>query len=584
MNKLKYFLIVSLVVCASCKSHKLITTDNSDVSSLKRAVTLNENEKRKFDYFFYEAERLKISGDIDKSKLYLIECLKVDSLSSVCYYELANIQIRYKDFKGAETLLKKAVEINPVNKWYKLLLGDIYQQNKKISDAIEVYKDLVSNYPEKDEYIYVLAQFYVQNKQFQEAIDTYNLLEKSIGLNEYISIEKEKLYLQLGKKSNAFKEVNTLIDDNPNESRYYGFLGDLYLYFNDLVNAEESYNKILAIDKGNGLGYFSLANISLLKKDTIKFFSLFQQGIKDKNLSIDDKINRLLPFLSKDEFKYFNHGKNIEDIFLSLIELHGDDPKSFIYYANYLRSIKEDEAAYEYFKKGLSINNLDVDLWNDLFMLEINLEKYDELEADTEEALTLFPEQPVFYMFNGIAYLQKKSFDKALNSLEKGLTYVSDNNYLLLQYYSYLGETYYNLKETDTAFNYYDKALKIDEHNVLILNNYSYYLSLENRDLDKAEKMISKCIELEPGNSTYLDTYAWVLFKRGRYFEAKYIIERAIDNGGDLSDVIVEHYGDILFMNNDKTNAIKQWNKSKEMGNTSEVLNKKLELEKYVEE
>ncbi len=83
MNNLKYLLVVSLLVSFSCKSHKIITdTTSTDYSSKPAAVSLNENDKRKFDYFFYEAERLKISGDLDKSKLYLIECLKVDSLSS----------------------------------------------------------------------------------------------------------------------------------------------------------------------------------------------------------------------------------------------------------------------------------------------------------------------------------------------------------------------------------------------------------------------------------------------------------------------------------------------------------------------
>ena len=127
-------------------------------------------------------------------------------------------------------------------------------------------------------------------------------------------------------------------------------------------------------------------------------------------------------------------------------------------------------------------------------------------------------------------------------------------------------------------------ALQIDENNVVVLNNFSYYLSLDNSDLERAEKMISKCIELEPGNATYLDTYAWVLFKRGRYFEAKYIIERAIDNGGTESNVIVEHYGDILYKNGNVSEALIQWKKSLDMGNQSEVLLKKIEKNIYVED
>ncbi|GAO31297.1 hypothetical protein [Geofilum rubicundum] len=64
------------------------------------------------------------------------------------------------------------------------------------------------------------------------------------------------------------------------------------------------------------------------------------------------------------------------------------------------------------------------------------------------------------------------------------------------------------------------------------MNNYAYYLSEMEIQLDKAEEMISNVIQLEPSNATYLDTYAWVLFKRGKYMEALFIIEQAMENGG----------------------------------------------------
>ena len=67
---------------------------------------------------------------------------------------------------------------------------------------------------------------------------------------------------------------------------------------------------------------------------------------------------------------------------------------------------------------------------------------------------------------------------------------------------------------------------------MLDLNNYAYYLSLVGRDLDKAERMSGKVIERFPNNSTYLDTYAWILFKKGNYTLAKFYMETAIKNGG----------------------------------------------------
>ena len=110
------------------------------------------------------------------------------------------------------------------------------------------------------------------------------------------------------------------------------------------------------------------------------------------------------------------------------------------------------------------------------------------------------------------------------------------------------------------------------------MNNYAYYLSLEKAELKKAEKMSAKTVELEPKNSTYLDTYAWILYQQGSYSLAKFYIERAVDNLNKEEDpgVVLEHYGDILWMNNNDEKAMEMWQKSYDSGNKTEELKKKI--------
>lgn len=580
MKKLIYFLFLFLVL-TSCKGIKSAVTQSH--SQVINDSYLSSSDIRKFDYFFYEGQRLKMIGNFDKAKMYFIECLKIDSLSSTCFYELANIEISNKNYKGAQELLSNSVRLSPHNKWYKILLGDLYQQNEDIPNSIVVYESLVSQFPDNDEFLYILSQLYNTNKQYDDAISSYNILEKNIGINEVVSLEKEKIYLEMGKEGFAYKEVKKLIDDNPYEPRYYGFLGDLYLYNKELDKAEESYLKILELDSVNGLGYFSLANISLQRKDTVSFFSNFNHAISDKNLSLEVKFQRMLPFLVGNDFVNYSKKSNINTLFQKLIVVHSDDSRSFIYFANYLQNNNQKKDALVQYKKALNIDNSNPSVWQDMFLIEIQIGDFEVLFNDTKDALVLFPDESIFNLFNGMASMQLHDYTSALKVLEHGIVFTDKNIHLKGQFYSYLGDVYYGLMNNDKAFENYENALKIDENNVVVLNNYSYYLSLERRDLEKAEKMISKCIELEPGNFTYLDTYAWVLFQRGRFFESKYIIERAIDNGGDKSDVIVEHYGDILFKNDDIDGAFIQWNKSLDLGNKSQMLLKKIELKRYVE-
>ena len=89
--------------------------------------------------------------------------------------------------------------------------------------------------------------------------------------------------------------------------------------------------------------------------------------------------------------------------------------------------------------------------------------------------------------------------------------------------------------------------------------------------------------KLSPKNPVYLDTYAWVLFKLGRYIDAKTKIEEAISFGGSSNSEIVEHYGDILFKNGMEKEALDSWIKAKNLGGNSNSLDKKISLKSYTE-
>eukprot|EP00825_Cyclidium_porcatum_P010542 TRINITY_DN15399_c0_g1_i1.p2 TRINITY_DN15399_c0_g1~~TRINITY_DN15399_c0_g1_i1.p2 ORF type:complete len:149 (+),score=23.71 TRINITY_DN15399_c0_g1_i1:186-632(+) len=147
-----------------------------------------------------------------------------------------------------------------------------------------------------------------------------------------------------------------------------------------------------------------------------------------------------------------------------------------------------------------------------------------------------------------------------------------------------MGDIYHTKKQDALAYAAYDSSLVYNANNVGALNNYAYYLSVEKKNLDKAEEMSYKTIKVEPDNGTYLDTYAWILFEKGKYTEAKIYIDDAMKKGGDKSDVVTEHCGDIYFMNGAREDAVKYWIKSREMGNKSEILKKKIEQKKYIAE
>ena len=143
----------------------------------------------------------------------------------------------------------------------------------------------------------------------------------------------------------------------------------------------------------------------------------------------------------------------------------------------------------------------------------------------------------------------------------------------------------YHSKEMKAeAYAAYDSSLVYNPNNIGTLNNYAYYLSVERTNLDKAEEMSYKTVKAEPDNATFLDTYAWILFEKGNYAEARIYIDNAMKSDQEKSDVIVEHSGDIYYMTGDVDGAMKYWQQALDMGSKSKTLKEKIKKKKYIAE
>ena len=221
----------------------------------------------------------------------------------------------------------------------------------------------------------------------------------------------------------------------------------------------------------------------------------------------------------------------------------------------------------------------------------------DDVIQIARPALQYNPEALEFYYYLGLAYYQKKDTDQALDVFLKGVRQVnekSDKN-VVSDFYSILGDMYHSKDMHAEAYAAYDSSLVYNPDNIGTMNNYAYFLSVERKQLDKAEELSYRTVKAEPENATYLDTYAWILFEKGKYTEARIYIDQALRNGGDSSRVIVEHCGDIYYHLGEKEKALEYWKKAdgmkvEEEGSTPPTeqeikrLKRKIALKKYVAE
>jgi tetratricopeptide (TPR) repeat protein len=410
----------------------------------------------------------------------------------------------------------------------------------------------------------------------------YDELEKKIGINDQISVEKQQIYQAAGKKKEAQAELQKLIDYNPKEPRYYGLMADYYLSEKDDVNALKYYLKILEIDPDNGFVLFSLTSFYRQKEDKEKAWEYVRKGFLNKSADVETKIQYYLMMTSDQEKAFFTEDQ-VNELVQILIKTNGDDYRVFTVYAEYLISKGKLEEAREQLRKVLETNQDNYLIWERMLLISNDLLDFKGIYTDAETAIGLFPSQPSLYGLKAVACLQLEKYTEALEVLKEGEPYLLDNKLMKIQFELYRAEANYKLDRVEEAFKAFDSVISIDPENWLAMNNYAYYLSLRNEELEKAEQLSSKAVRANPDNPTYLDTYSWVLFMRKDYTLAKFYMETAIKNGGDKNGVIVEHYGDILFMLGQKQEALEQWKKALEKGDGSDFLSEKIKQERYLD-
>lgn len=585
MNKryLVYIALVSILAFSCGTSQKQAKSPvQAKAETEKEKDLISDDEKNEFEYTFIEGLKQKMIGNQQAAISLFSKCLEINPNSSSAMFELAKIHSGNGDQTSSALLLEKAITLDPANKWYKVLLAQIYQQGKQYQKAAALYQDLYNLDPENLEYLYMNAALLSSAQKYDQAIEVYNELEKKVGVNDQISVEKQQIFQAAGKKKEALDELQKLIDFNPKEPRYYGLMADYYLSEKDEANALKYYTKILEIDPDNGFVLFSLTSFYREKNDKVKAWEYIRKGFLNKSVEVETKIQYYLLATSGQEEPFFSDDQ-ITELVDILVKTNSDDYRVFTVYAEYLISKGKLAEARDQLRKVLETQKDNYLIWERMLLISNDLLDFKSIYDDAEKAIELFPNQPTLYGLRAVACLQLEKYTEALDILKEGELYLLDNRLMKIQFDLYRAEANYKLDRVEEAFKAFDEVINLDPENWLAMNNYAYYLSLRNENLDKAEQLSGKAVRANPDNPTYLDTYSWVLFMRKDYSLAKFYMETAIKNGGDKNGVIVEHYGDILFMLGEKQNALEQWKKALQTGEGSKFLEAKIKEERYLD-
>ena len=570
----------TLVSCGTVKS----TREKPAVALAQSSLT--PEQQRKYDYFFLEAMRLKEKKDYASAFGLLQHCLDIHPNAASALYEVSQYYVFLRQVPQGQEALEKAVANAPDNYWYSQGLASLYQQQNELDKAVTLLEQMVVRFPAKQDPLFNLLDLYGRQEKYDEVISTLNRLEKRMGKNEQLSMEKFRIYLQMKDDKKAFQEIESLVQEYPMDMRYQVILGDVYLQNGKKQEAYDVYQKVLAAEPDNPMAIFSMA--SYYKQTGQE--ELYQQQLDtlllNKKVTPDTKVGVMRQMIVENE-QADKDSTQIIALFDRIMKQEQDDPQIPMLYAQYLLSKNMEAESVPVLEQVVDLDPTNNAARMMLIGAAVKKEDYKQIIKVCEPGIEATPDALEFYYYLAVAYNQAEKPDSVISICKRALEHktADGKKEIVSEFYSILGDMYHTQKQMKEAYAAYDSALVYNPSNIGALNNYAYYLSVERRDLDKAEEMSYKTVKAEPNNATYLDTYAWILFEKGNYAEARIYIDNAMKSeGGDKSDVIVEHCGDIYYMTGDVDGALTYWKKALEMGSESKTLKQKIEKKKYIAE
>ncbi|HBC38650.1 MAG TPA: hypothetical protein DDZ69_03355 [Porphyromonadaceae bacterium] len=557
-----------------------------NIFSQEKGLILNETTQRKFDYYFYEAVNAKTQGRYDEAFDLLQHCYSIDSTNASVLVELGAYYSTLEEKNTALDHFRKAVKYDPANYYYNMILAGLSKELDLKEEVIDIYNYLLKTYPDKIDLYFELANVYGDNGELDKAIQSLDTLQKYTGVSDAITLNKFRLYNMMDRKEQAFEEIQSVIDKNPDNIRYKLLMGDLYLQDNQTEKALGYYAQAKLIDPDEPSLILSMVNYYEKTNNKTAAIEELQKAITSSKMEVEMKLQLLARYItvlrqSQQDVKTAN------PLFQSMLEQHPNNTQINMMYGDVLLLQEDKKKAMEQFEIFTKENPANPAGYEQMLRIALpDTTALDKVIEITQRGIKNIPSAPQFYFYMGLAKFQQKKYKEALSIYEQGLANAEFQNQMIeSDFYGQIGDLNHFLKNNDVAFENYEKALKLNPQNLPVLNNYSYYLSQERKNLDKAEQMSGITIKAEPTNPTYLDTYGWILFEQGAYTMAKIYIEKAVEYGKDeLSAEVLEHYGDILAVTGEKEKAVEQWKKAKELGSDSKTLNKKIRRKEYIKE
>lgn len=523
-----------------------------------------------YNLLYSDALKQKMLGNFGDALKYFEQATKMNPASDASYYQISQITAARGDFEQARKYGVKAYKADPRNNWYISNLAALYYQANMPDSVAWYYEELINNDPEREDILFNLGSIYTETGKLDEAEKIFTDLMLRYGKTAQIMIPLVNVYRARNQMEKAEDLLLEVISIEPENLNYRGLLAEFYRSTGNNEKAIDIYRSLFEEDPANGLLQLSYLDFILAEKkyDEVSFF--LNTVLINENVGFEDKIN-LLGKLFTDTSLVRSKSNELIMSVLVLRADNKDEPAAVLALAELYDLIGREADAVNVLKEYTTYDEGNYFIWEKLMFLHNEMQDTKALYDSARKAASLFNMIPVPKLMLAFAATDKGEYELAINELKKVRILVNENPEYMVQVLSLEADIFYRQGKWMEAFEKFDQALEYNPSDPLILNNYAYFMAEKDYDLKKSLSLIEKCISIE-SNPTYLDTYAWVLYKLGRTGKAEKVMDNMYEKNQINDPELWEHYGYIKRKRGKCDKAVNAWKNALEMDASKEYL------------
>ena len=551
--------------------------------------------RRKANYYYNAAIRSEIAKDYPAAhelfrKAYLTDTTFNEAALGYGRYMLINMYDSIGNpgcMTKACRLMRKYIDANPDDAREAIIYCNILRiSNDSISEDIDVLERAYSHNSDNTDLLDALEYAYVIHENYPMAIDVLRRYERLKGVNYSVSTRKAQCYMMMGDSISALKVMDSLVIAEPHNMLSYMMRAAFYQEAANLDSAICDYRRAEKINPDSGQPKYGLAMCYQALGDSVAYDSLMAEVMRAEDIDVADKIECMRSYVI-DNIRNQN-GKRSDDMMDVLLKQYPLNADVLEFAAIYAAVKSDTKAAEEYMSYAIDIDPAKEERWLNLIYYQMQNNTPERAIESYHRSKKYLPDSQGLRRTCAIIYAQIKEYQKSndlfmeiIKSIQPSLRPDSiitrndirrDISYgdldLLLTSLNSIGNNYHSLGRMEDCYRTFDNALAIDPDYHEVANNYAYFLALKGDDLNKALELSRRSLTgSDRDYYVYLDTYAWILYKLGRYEEALAPMERAINGEDpmrdkDLTYDLFDHYGCILLALGRKEPAYRAWEKA----------------------